>query len=64
MRKSEGTGKLLDIANGKIECMICKKVWYPPQRPDGWFEKGAFQCPNGCTKMELTPSEQYHDAGG
>lgn len=64
MRKSDGTGKLLDIATGKVECTICKEVWYPPQRPDGWFNEGAFQCPFGCTETELVKIAQYQDTGG
>jgi len=64
MTDSKGTGKLLDIDSGKVECQICKEVWYPPTRPDGWFNEGAFQCPFGCTETELIPNEHYQDTGG
>lgn len=63
MKESKGTGKLLDIYSGKVECQVCKKVWYPPIRPDGWFTDGAFQCPFGCTETELIPNEHYQDTG-
>jgi hypothetical protein len=64
MTDSKGTGKLLDIDSGKVECQTCKEVWYPPTRPDGWFNEGAFQCPFGCTETDVIPNEPYQDTGG
>jgi hypothetical protein len=64
MRESKETGKLLDIDSGKVECQMCKKVWNPPTRPDGWFNEGAFQCPSGCTNSVLATIEDYQDTGG
>ena len=64
MMESKGTGKLLDFDNGKVECRMCKEVWFPPKRPDGWFSEGAFLCPAGCTETELIPNEHYQDTGG
>ncbi len=64
MRKSNGTGKLVDVDSGKVECQTCRKVWYPPQRPDGWFNEGAFQCPSGCSNSEFAQTERYQNAGG
>ncbi len=64
MTESKGTGKLVDFHHGAVECQLCKEVWYPPARPDGWFDKGAFHCPFGCTDSEFAANERYQDAGG
>ena len=64
MIQAKGTGKLLDFYSGKFECQMCKKVWYPPKRPDGWFNHGAFQCPSGCSDSEMSTPERYQDTGG
>jgi hypothetical protein len=64
MMESKKTGKLLDLNSGMVECQVCKEVWSPPIRPDGWFNEDAFQCPFGCTESELTANEPYQDTGG
>lgn len=64
MTGSKGTGKLLDFDSGKVECQVCKEVWHPPTRPDGWFSEGAFRCPFGCMHSESATKERYQDTGG
>lgn len=63
MTDAKGTGKLVDIGSGKVECQMCRKVWYPPTRPDGWFQEGAFQCPFGCAAPALAADGRYQDTG-
>lgn len=64
MAELKGTGRLLDLYSGKVEYQMYEEVWYPPKRPYGWFNEGTFQCPSGCTEMELIPSEHYQDTAG
>jgi hypothetical protein len=54
MTLARGTGKLVDFVHGKVECQVCKDVWYPSTRPDGWFYQNAFQCSFGCSESEST----------
>ena len=54
MTLARGTGKLVDFDRGKVECQVCKDVWYPSTRPDGWFYQDAFQCSFGCAESEST----------
>jgi len=54
MGKTEKVMKLLDASTGLMQCRVCGKKHIASVRPrsKGAYQKGSWQCTNGCELPE------------